>query len=136
MEGFGTMKDGDLYVNEYGGRQSYVSCRLDLIPPENLLLLGQCLGFGAKKYGEWNWRQIPSQENLNHALVHIVKWLSGDRDEPHLVNAVARLNFALWHAIQNGEQGLEYEHPDASQVEVQDPWRNSPTQTEFNWHMA
>ena len=106
------MKDGDIYVNEHGGRQSYVSCRMDLIPPENLLLLGQCLGFGAKKYGENNWRQITEQENINHALVHLVKWLSGDRSEPHLVNTLARVNFALWHAIQSKEQGLEYVHPD------------------------
>lgn len=106
------MKDGDIYVNEHGGRQSYVSCRMDLIPPENLLLLGQCLSFGAKKYGENNWRQITEQENINHALVHLVKWLSGDREEPHLVNTLARVNFALWHAIQSKEQALQYVHPD------------------------
>lgn len=112
------MKDGDTYVNEHGGRQSYVSARVDLIPPENLMLLGQCLGFGAKKYGENNWHQIPQRENLNHALVHILKWLSGDRSEPHLVNTLARVNFALWHAIQDGEQPHEYIHPDTLKKEI------------------
>jgi hypothetical protein len=104
-------KDGDVFVNEYGGRQSYVSTRLDLIPPENLLLLGQCLGWGAKEYGEHNWHQIPLNENLNHALVHLIEWMKGDRSEPHLVNAIARINFALWHAIQDGSQPLSYIHP-------------------------
>lgn len=106
------MKDGDTYVNEHGGRQSYVSARMDLIPPDNLILLAQCLGFGANKYGENNWHQITQKENLNHAMVHILKWLSGDRTEPHLVNTLARVNFALWHAIQDGEQVKTYIHPD------------------------
>lgn len=125
-----TPKDGDLYVNEHGGRQSYVSARLDLIPPENLLLLGQCLGFGAKKYGEGNWHQIPQNENLNHALVHIVKWLNGDRSEPHLVNVLARVNFALWHAIQDGQQPTEYIHPDMKKAQ-ENANNGQPTEEEI-----
>lgn len=107
-----TVKDGDTVVNESGGRQSHVSARMDLIPPLNQLLLGECLGFGANKYGENNWHLISQQENLNHALVHILKWLDGDRSEPHLVNALARVNFALYHAIKEGDQPPQYIHPD------------------------
>ena len=101
-----------IVTNAQGGSQTHIDERLDLIPPENLLLLGQCLGFGANKYGERNWQKIPLEDNLNHLMVHCVKWLSGDRSEPHLVNILARGNFALWHAVQSGEQPTEYIHPD------------------------
>jgi len=106
------VKDGDTVENESGGRQSFVAARMDLIPPTNQLLLGECLGFGADKYGEDNWKLISKTENLNHAIVHILKELSGDRSEPHLVNTLARVNFALWHAINEGDQPATYIHPD------------------------
>lgn len=105
------VKEGDTVVNEHGAKQAHVNARMDLIPPENLLLLGECLGYGAGRYGEGNWQKIAEKDNLNHALIHILKWLLGDRSEPHLVNAIARTNFALWHAIQNQEQPLYYNHP-------------------------
>lgn len=104
-------KEGEYVINAQGGKQAHVDARLDLIPPENLLLLGECLAYGANTYGERNWLKISLEENLNHALIHITKWLAGDREEPHLVNTLARVNFALWHAIQKGEQGLKYIHP-------------------------
>lgn len=106
------MNEGETITTEQGGKHSYVAARLDLVPPENALLLGECLGFGAKKYGEENWHGIPERDNLNHAMVHVTKWMAGDRGEPHLVNALARLHFALWHAIKSGEQPKRYEHPE------------------------
>ena len=107
-----TVSDGDTVTNEKGGKQSHVAARLDLIPHDNELLLGECLGFGARKYGEDNWKKIPLDDNLNHALVHIRKYLAGDRTEQHLVNTLARVNFALWHAIDSGEHPRQYIHPD------------------------
>ena len=108
----GLVSDGDTVTNEHGGKQSHVAARLDLIPHDNELLLGECLGFGAGKYGEDNWKKIPLEDNLNHALVHIRKYLAGDRVEQHLVNTLARVNFALWHAIDSGEHPRQYIHPD------------------------
>lgn len=109
---FPGVSEGEMVVNERGGKQSFVPARIDLIPPKNLLLLGECLGFGARKYGENNWHNITVEENLNHLMVHAVKWLAGDRSEPHLVNILARGNFALWHAVESGEQPEKYIHPD------------------------
>lgn len=106
------MKDGETIITKDGGKQSFVSARVDLIPPECLLLLGQCLGFGADKYGEENWKKIPLQDHLNHVMVHVLKFQAGDRTEPHLVNVLARGVFALWRAIEQGEQGTTYIHPD------------------------
>lgn len=105
-------------VNEKGGKQSYVAERMDLIPTRPLLLLAQCLGFGAAKYGENNWHLISERENLNHAQIHITLWLDGDRSEPHLVNAAARIFFALWHAVKSGEQPTHYNHPELGETEA------------------
>ena len=110
--GFDPVTDGQTVTNERGGKQSHVSARFDCIPPETLRLLAQCLGFGAKKYGKDNWRQIDFEDNLCHAMNHINEWRMGDRSEPHLVNAMARITFALSQAVASGEQDKTYVHPD------------------------
>ena len=105
-------QDNQTYTNEQGGKQSFVSVRFDCIPPVVLRLLAQCLGFGARKYGKENWQQIEQWDHLNHAMNHINEWNRGDRSEPHLVNAMARLTFALWQAVDNKTQPDTYIHPD------------------------
>lgn len=105
-------KDNQTYTNEQGGKQSFVSARFDCIPPVVLRLLAQCLGFGARKYGKENWKQIDQVDHLNHAMNHINEWNRGDRSEPHLVNAMARLTFALWQVVEQGQQPDTYIHPD------------------------
>ena len=99
-------------VNEQGGRQSHLDARFDCIPPVVLRLLAQCLGFGARKYGKDNWKKIPQWDHLNHAINHINEWNRGNRDELHLVNAMARLTFALWQAVDSKDQPDTYLHPD------------------------
>lgn len=99
-------------VNEHGGKQSHLDARFDCIPPVVLRLLAQCLGFGARKYGNENWKNIPQQDHLNHAMNHINEWNRFDRSEPHLVNAMARLTFALWQAVDNNTQPDTYIHPE------------------------
>ena len=106
------MKEGQTVTNEQGGKQSFIKARFDAIPPIVLKLLAQCLGFGLRKYGKDNWKQIPKEEHLAHAQNHINEWQLGDRSEPHLVNAIARLSFALWWAVEDCEQAKEYVHPD------------------------
>ena len=106
------IREGQTITNEQGGKQSFIKARFDAIPPIVLKLLAQCLGFGLRKYGKENWKQIPKEEHLAHAQNHINEWQLGDRSEPHLVNAMARLSFALWWAVDDGEQAKEYVHPD------------------------
>ena len=98
------IREGQTITNEQGGKQSFIKARFDAIPPIVLKLLAQCLGFGLRKYGKDNWKQIPKEEHLAHALNHINEWQLSDRSEPHLVNAMARLSFALWWAVEDGEQ--------------------------------
>ena len=39
---------------------------------------------GAKKYGERNWQKgIPTHCYIDSAVRHYLKWLRGDKDEPH-----------------------------------------------------
>lgn len=39
---------------------------------------------GAKKYGDDNWRKgIPARVYIDSAVRHYLKWLRGDKDEPH-----------------------------------------------------
>ena len=104
--------EGRMVVNEKGAKQSFVSVRFDCISPVVLRLLAQCLGFGARKYGKDSWKNIEQWDHLNHAMNHINEWNRGDRSEPHLVNAMARLTFALWQAVENKEQPDTYIHPD------------------------
>ena len=107
-----TMKDGDVVINERGGRQAYISARFDLIDPEALRLLAQCLGRGARVRGVGNWRLLDIEDNIGHAANHLNEWRAGDRSEMHLVHAMARTMFAVCQAIEAGEQATQYSHPE------------------------
>ena len=93
-------KDSDLefteekHVNQNGAIQTKLPTRMDLIPADVLLKVSSVLAEGADKYGEWNWIGISVQDNLNHALTHIYRYLNDDNSEPHLVHAICRLMFA------------------------------------------
>jgi hypothetical protein len=90
------MKEGETVTNEQGGSQSHLEARLDLIPGDALIRIGKILSAGAGKYGEWNWKKIPVNDHLNHALVHIYKHLLGSpTGEDDLGNAACRILFAL-----------------------------------------
>lgn len=106
------MKDGDVVMNERGGRQAYISARFELIDPEALRLLAQCLGRGARVRGLDNWRLLDIEDNIAHATNHLNEWRAKDRSEMHLVHAMARTMFAICQAIEAGEQPTQYCHPE------------------------
>ena len=111
-----TMKDGTTITNASGATQSFTLANFHAVPAAVLRILAQCLGFGALKHGLENWRGIPVHENLSHAMNHINEWRLGDKSEPHLVNAIARLTFALQLEIDAGNQSPDYTHPDMDNV--------------------
>lgn len=90
----GVGPDAPISVNEAGAKQSHSPYRVDLIPPLALLDVAAILEHGARKYGENNWRGIPVNDHLNHALVHIFAHLSGDTQDNHLGHAACRLLMA------------------------------------------
>jgi tagatose-1,6-bisphosphate aldolase non-catalytic subunit AgaZ/GatZ len=60
-----------------------------------ILDVAAVLKYGADKYGDNNWRKIPTQDHLNHALAHIFAYLQGDKGDHHLGHAACRTLMAL-----------------------------------------
>ncbi len=59
---------------------------------------------GAKKYGDDNWRKgIPVKVFLDSALRHYIKFLRGDKDEPHDRAVCWNLMCAIWTATHKPE---------------------------------
>jgi hypothetical protein len=94
------MKMDKIITNERGGKQSDVGVRFDLIPAESLIIVAQILAAGAIKYGVNNWKLIPTEDHVNHAVNHLYKFLAGDTTENHLGNAACRVLFALYMSMQ------------------------------------
>lgn len=52
---------------------------------------------GAEKYGENNWQKgIPVKCYINSAVRHYLKWLRGDKDEPHDRAFCWNIMCAIW----------------------------------------
>lgn len=106
------VQENQTVTNENGATQSFIEADFDAIPAKPLRLVAQCLGFGRRKYGKENPGKISIEDHLSHAMNHTNEWRAGDRSEPHLVNAIARLFFALSQAIDTNQQPERYIHPD------------------------
>lgn len=70
-----------------------------------LIRIGKVLQEGAEKYEANNWRLIPQEEHINHALIHLVASAMGDTQDNHLDHALCRLMMA--HATKVSE-GFDY----------------------------
>lgn len=88
-----------LETNEFGGRQSKLDCDFTLIPPHAMMALAEVAKYGADKYNgsrdNPNYRKIPIESHLNHAMYHIVQYLNNDNAEDHLAHAMTRLVFCV-----------------------------------------
>lgn len=76
-----------LYPN--GAKRGAVRERFDLIPPLGLQAVAEAMAKGSARYGDDNWRGLPKEEMVNHAIRHLVLWMAGDRSEPHAAHAAA-----------------------------------------------
>ena len=70
----------DLEILPGGAVNPVVDTRMDKIPPLALLRIGRVLKHGMKyeRGRPDNWRGVPAEEHLNHALRHLALWQSGD----------------------------------------------------------
>ena len=60
---------------------------------------------GAKKYGENNWQKgIPPKCYIDSAVRHYLKWLRGDKDEPHDRAFVWNLMCCIWEVDYHKER--------------------------------
>lgn len=86
-----------------GGRHSKLGMDFMAIPAEALASLARVLYEGGKAHQDpdgSNWRKIPVEGHLNHALFHINAWQRGVVGEDHLAHAMCRLVMA--YAVENG----------------------------------
>jgi hypothetical protein len=80
--------------------------RMDLLPVRALIEVSKVFEAGARKYAARNWEAgIPLSRYMDSGLRHAMKFLRGDRDEPHL--AMACWNFlCLQDTQQRIAEGL------------------------------
>ena len=88
--------DAETVTYANGASESKTELRFDLIPPDEIATIAKVLGQGAIKYGEDNWKALPTWTHLNHALQHIFAFLANDKSDDHLSHAATRLIFAMW----------------------------------------
>lgn len=77
----------------HGAVNPVVDTRMDKIPARALLRIGRVLKHGMK-YEQGrpdNWRGVPPEEHLNHALRHLALWQIGDGGEDHVGHVLARM---------------------------------------------
>lgn len=91
---------------ETGAVRSDDVAHLDFCSAPLLGLLGvlRVSGGGGVKYGRFNYHKgMPVHETINHAIIHVIRWLLGDRSEPHLAKAAWGLMVADQTAVLNPE---------------------------------
>lgn len=95
---FRLVVDGEEYepleTNDKGGKQSVIQGRYDLLPALAVEDIAVILQRGATKYGDNNWRKIPSIQHVNHAMQHLFQYLLYQKHED-LTHAACRLLMAI-----------------------------------------
>ena len=73
---------------------------IHLVPVETIVSAATVFGFGAEKYGEWNWRDDVNTTSYGRTYSslqrHLMAWYSGEDTDPesglpHLDHALSQL---------------------------------------------
>jgi len=88
-------KDAEIITNECGGMQGKTDFSFHLLDSPAMFALTEVLAYGASKYKRDNWRLIDTESHLNHAMIHIFAYMSGNTQDDHLPHAFCRLMMAL-----------------------------------------
>lgn len=95
----GVGPDAPKIVHENGAAESDSPYRFDLLPPLALASVAAVMATGAKKYGTDNWKLLPPESHLNHALQHVFAYTAGDMQEgetiEHARHVATRILFWL-----------------------------------------
>lgn len=70
-----------------------------------ILRIAKVLKFGADKYEPNNWRLIPAESHLRHALIHYFAYKLGDEQDNHLDHCLCRLMMVY---ATNESEGFSY----------------------------
>lgn len=76
--------------------------RLEPDLSKRLMMIGKTLQYGVTRYAPNNWRLIPQEEHINHALLHLLALYSGDTQDDHLSHALTRLMMASATEVSKG----------------------------------
>ena len=79
--------------------------RLETDSFQQLIRIAKVLQVGADRYEPNNWRLIPQESHLNHALIHLVAHLMGDTQDDHIDHALCRLMMAI---ATDKSEGFDY----------------------------
>lgn len=63
--------------------------------PNRLLLVVKTLEEGAERYPINNWRLIPEESHLNHALTHLFAAEQGDKQDDHIAHFLTRMMMVI-----------------------------------------
>lgn len=79
-------------------------CCIFVDPFTMLLEVSKHFEEGAKKYGEYNWQKgIPTHCYIDSAVRHYLKYLRGDKDEPHDRAFVWNILCCIWTCVHKPE---------------------------------
>lgn len=91
-----------------GSLNPVIETRMERIPWLGVIAAARAMKHGMKyeqKKAD-NWKGIPAEEHLNHALLHIAKFQAGDRSEDHVDHAVNRI--LMWaDRLEAAKRGLK-----------------------------
>lgn len=73
-----------------------------------ILVIGKVLQYGVGRYEANNWRLIPQEEHINHALIHYLAYLMGDTQDDHVDHCMCRLMMAYATERSEGFSYTEY----------------------------
>lgn len=73
-----------------------------------LMVIGKVLQYGVGRYSANNWRLIPQEEHINHALIHYVAYLMGDTQDDHVDHCMCRLHMAYATEMSENFSYTEY----------------------------
>lgn len=65
------------------------------VPPRGLAKVAAVMRKGDRKGRGDGWRRVPIEEQINHAIAHLVAYLGGRHNTHHLANAACRVLMAL-----------------------------------------
>jgi hypothetical protein len=72
-------RDEVITTSSTGAKKAGNLQRVGLIPPQQLLEIGEHFGIGALKYDEWNWALgMPWDKLYNAMLRHLLAFLNGE----------------------------------------------------------
>ena len=77
---------------------------------DNIITIAKVLQEGARTYTPNNWRLIPQEEHINHALIHCIARLKGDTQDNHLAHALCRVMMAIATKPSEGFSYTEYKN--------------------------